>query len=186
MTVFPHCSPFNPHFTSPFLCFLFQGLGMLKRASSLKEEAHGLEEEAQQLQTKGLGKIEVVVAVSEAEGFYGLLRGAIAHPPSSSAPPPSTKACHSPSATVSHLPPQESTGPKVSKPATGIAEQASEAASPAALPASEEALPAHMQPFAFSWGASNEYTDARLRDAKRVLQPHVLPFALMCARYPWW
>ena len=56
MTVFPYCSLFIPHFTSPFLCFLFQGLGMLKTASSLKEEAHGLEEEAQQLKLKDRGK----------------------------------------------------------------------------------------------------------------------------------
>ena len=92
------------------------------------------------------GKIEAVVAGSEAEGCYWLLRGAIAHPPTSSAPPPSKKACHAPFDTVCHSPPQESTGPEVSKPATGIAEQALEAASPAALPALEEALPAHMQP----------------------------------------
>ena len=56
MTVFPHCSPFIPHFTSPFLCFLFQGLGMLRRASTLKEEACHLEEEAHQLETEGLEK----------------------------------------------------------------------------------------------------------------------------------
>ena len=125
---------------------------MLRRASTLKEEAHCLEEEAQQLEMEGLGKIEAVVAGSWAEGFYGLLRGAIAHPPASSALPPSKKAHHAPSATVSHLPHQESTGPKVSEPATGITEQASEAASPAALPASEEALTTHMQPFCIQLG----------------------------------
>ena len=41
---------------------LFQGLGMLKRVSSLKEDAHWLEEEAQCLDTEGLGKVEAVVA----------------------------------------------------------------------------------------------------------------------------
>ena len=54
---------------------------MLKRVSSLKEEAHQLEEEVQCLETEGLGKVEAVVADSEVEGFYRLLRGAIAHPP---------------------------------------------------------------------------------------------------------
>ena len=58
----------------------FQGLGLLKRVSSLKEEAHQLEEEAQHLEMEGLGKVEVAVAGSEVEGFYRFLRGAIAHP----------------------------------------------------------------------------------------------------------
>ena len=42
---------------------------MFKWVISLREDAHWLEEEAQCLQTAGLGKIEVVVAGLEAEGL---------------------------------------------------------------------------------------------------------------------
>ena len=80
---------------------------MLEKASSLKEEAHQLEDMVQHLEMEGLGKVEAAVAGSEAEGLYGLLRGAISHPSISSAPPPPKKACHIPSTTVSHPPPQE-------------------------------------------------------------------------------
>ena len=135
-----------------FVVLYFQGLGLLKRVSSLKEEAHQLEEKAQHLQMEGLEKVEVAVAGSEVEGFYKLLRGAIAHHPISSAPPPPKKAHHTPSTTVSHLPPQESTGPKVSGPTVDIPEQASEVASPATLPASEQTLPAGMQPLCIQLG----------------------------------
>ena len=92
----------------------------------------------------------------------------------------SKKACHALSTTVSHLPPQESTGPEVSKPATGITEQASEAASPAALPASEEASSPLCNPFTFSWGASRECTDAGLKVTKRDHQPHMPQSSHMC------
>ena len=81
------CSFFYFPFYTSISVLLFQGLGMLKRASSLKEEAHTLEEEAQCLEMEGLGKVEATVAGSEAEGFYGLLRGAIAHSSISSASP---------------------------------------------------------------------------------------------------
>ena len=79
---------------------------MLNRVSSLKEEAYQLEKEVQCIEMAGLGKIEAAVAVSEAEGLYRLLRGAILHPSIFSAPPHPKKACHSPSATISHLPPR--------------------------------------------------------------------------------
>ena len=60
---------------------LFQGLDLLKWASTLRERA-------QQLETEGLGKIEVAVAGSEAEGPYGFLRRAISHSPVSFIPSP--------------------------------------------------------------------------------------------------
>ena len=134
---------------------------------------------------EGLGKVKAAVAGLEAEGFYGILRGAIAHPPTSSALAHSKKACHTPSTTISYLPHQESTGPEVSKSATGIAEQASEAVSPTALPASEEALPTHMQPLHIQLGASRECTDAGLKVAKMDHQPHMPQSACMCAKCTW-
>ena len=79
----------RPHF---FL--FFQSLDLLKRASSLGEEAQWLE-------TEGLRKIESAVAGSEAEGLYGLLRGAMSHSPMSSIPPPPKKCHHTPTATIS-------------------------------------------------------------------------------------
>ena len=121
--------------------FIFYGLDLLKKAGALLEEAQKSEMEAQCLEAEGLEKMEVVVAGSEVEGFYGLLRGAMLHSSISSAPPPDKKVCHTPSA-ISHLPPQESTGPDVSEPA----DQVMKAVSPAAPPASEEAISTHMQP----------------------------------------
>ena len=126
---------------------------MLKRASSLREEACWLEQDAQHLETEGLEKVEAAVAGSETEGFYGLLNRAIVHSSISSAPPPK-KAHHIPSTTVSCLSPKEPTGviPKVSDPAVRIAEQALEVASPAASSASEEALCTNMQPLHIQLG----------------------------------
>ena len=60
---------------TPVFSFIFQGLDLLKRAGSLREEAHRLEVEAQHLETEGLGKMEVAVAGSEAEGFLWASEG---------------------------------------------------------------------------------------------------------------
>ena len=121
---------------------------MLKRASSLHEEACKVESEAQHLETGGLAKIETAVAGSEAEGFYGLLGGAISHSSLPTSSPPPKKACHAPSATVSQLPPQESKEPEASAPA----EQALEPASLTVPPVLEEEIPAHMQPLCIQVG----------------------------------
>ena len=109
---------------------------------TLWDEALKLEMEAQHLEADGLEKMEVVTAGSEAEGFYGLLRGAMLHSPITLAPSPHKKVCHTPSATISHLLPQESIGPDVSE----HVDQVMKAFSPAVPPASEEAIPTHMQP----------------------------------------
>ena len=101
------------------------GLDLLKQASSLCKEACRLEVDAQYLETEGLAKIAAAVAGSEVEGFYGLLRGMISHFSLSTSSSPPKKACHAPSATASHLPPQESTGPEVSAPAEQALESAS-------------------------------------------------------------
>ena len=89
------------HFYSCILLSIdfFQGLDLSKRASSLKEEAHQLEVEAQHLEAEGLGKVEAVVAALDVEGFYEILKGATACPSLSSVPPPSKNL------TISHPPP---------------------------------------------------------------------------------
>ena len=92
---------------TPVFSVIFQGLDLLKRAGSLWEEAHRLEVEAQHLENEALGKMEVVVAGSEVDGFYGLLRGAISHSSISSASPPHKKIYHTPSTTISYPLPQD-------------------------------------------------------------------------------
>ena len=76
------------------------------------------------------------------------MRGLVSHPSTSSASPLHKKVCHTPSTTIPHLPPQESTGPEVSD----SAGQAVESASPAVLPASEKVIPANMQPLCIQLG----------------------------------
>ena len=131
---------FNPaiHF-DPFL-FLFQGLWSLQQASMLRKEARRLEERAHELETEGWRQMREVVAGSEAEGLYGLLKGVASYPHPASSHPPIKKPCLSPSATISQSPLQESTGPKVSGPTV----QATVSASSAVTPAPEEDIPAHM------------------------------------------
>ena len=125
-----------------FLLFCFQGIDLLKKASHLRQEACRLEEEVQHLEAEGWGKLGEAMAGSEAEGFYGFLRGAAAHSLPLPSQPPPKKPHPIPSATISQPPPQDSKGPEVSDPA----DQAAGPASPAAPLAPEEAIPAHMQP----------------------------------------
>ena len=112
------------------------------------EEAHKLESEAQHLETEGLEKMEAAVTGSEAEGFYGLLRGAVSHSSLPTSSPPPKKDCSAPSATVSHPPPQESKEPEASAPV----EQALESASLTVPPVLGEEIPAHMQPICIQVG----------------------------------
>ena len=137
--------------------------------------------DAQHLEMEGLAKMEAAVAGSEAEGFYGLLRGVISHSSLPTSSPPPKKACCAPSVTVSHLHPQESTGPEAFAPA----EQALESASLNVPPVLEEEIPAHMQPLHIQLGASRGCTDVRLRAAKRAHQPLMLPFVPKYERYIW-
>ena len=136
---------------SPFI-FSFIGAEFLQQASSLHEEAHKLESEAQCLETEGLEKMEVVVIGSEAEGLYGLLRGAVAHSSLSTSSPPPKKTHHAPFSFIPHLPPQEPKEPKASIPT----EQALESISSTAPSVGRE-IPANMQPFVISWGCQEGY-----------------------------
>ena len=118
--------------------------------------------EAQHLEADGLEKMEVAVAGSEVGGFYGLLRGAMLHSSVSPAPPPHKKVHHTSSATISHLPPQKSTGPDVSEPA----DQVMKAVSPAVPPASEEAIPTHMQPLCIQLGGIKQVYQCQVEGCK--------------------
>ena len=106
----------------------------------MQEEVQKLEERAQQLETEGWGKMREAVAGSEAEGLYGLLRGVTTYS--------YKEASFFPQHTISQPPPQESTGPDVSKPAG----QATGPASSATSSALEEAILAHMQPLRIQVG----------------------------------
>ena len=94
------CLSLNPNFMTHKFHFssFFQGLGLLKRGNLLRKEA-------QQLEIEGLGKVEVVVAGSEVEGFYQLLRGAMSHPSMSFDPFPPKRTHPTLTTTISHPPP---------------------------------------------------------------------------------
>ena len=118
--------------------------------------------EAQCLETEGLAKMEAAVAGSEAEGFYWLLRGAISYSSLSTSSPSPKKALHAPSTAVSHLPPQESTGPEASVPA----EQVLESAALTLPPALEEEIPAHMQPLCIQLGGIKRVYQCQVEGCK--------------------
>ena len=140
-----------------------------------------LEEEAQQLETEGWGKLGEAMAGSEAEGFYGLLRGVTSHSLPLPSQPPPKKPHPTSSTTISQPPPRESMGPEVPNPV----DQATGPASPAAPVALEETIPAHMQPLQIQVGAPNKSTSARLRAAKRVCQPHRPPLVPTLGKFTW-
>ena len=89
-----------------------------------------------------------VVAGSEVEGIYGLLRGVTSCSHLLLSQPPLKRSCLTPSSSISQLPSQESTGPEASDPAG----QAMMSASPVATPAPEGDIPAHMQPLRIQIG----------------------------------
>ena len=98
---------------------------------------------------------------SEAEGFYGLLRGVTLHSPPLPSQPPPSHAHLSPSSPVSQQSPQESAGPEVSGPV-----------GPATVPASVAATWQICNLSGFNWGAPKHCISAGLRAAKRAHQPH--------------
>ena len=130
-----------------------------------------MEIEAKCLEACSLEKMEMAVAGSEVEGFCGLLRGAMSHSSMSSAPPLPRKVCHTPSATISYPPPQESQEPK----GPGPAEQALESTSLTAPSILEGEILANIQPLCIQLGALREFIDVRLRAAGRACQPPMPP-----------
>ena len=109
-----------------------------------------MEERAHELETEGWRQMREVVAGSEAEGLYGLLKGVASYPHPASSQPPIKKPRLAPSATITQSPLQESTVPEASDPVG----QATVSASPAATPAPEEDIPAHMQPLRVQVGCT--------------------------------
>ena len=89
---------------------------------------------------------------SEAEGFYGLLRGVTSCSHLLLFQPPLQRSCLVPSSSVSQPPPQESTGPEASDPAG----QVTVSAPPAATPAPKGDIPAHMQPLRIQLGGTKQ------------------------------
>ena len=130
-----------------------------------------MREDAQYLETEGLRKIESAVAGLEAEGLYGLLRGAVSHFPISSVPLPPQKCHHTPTATISKPPPQEpeEDAPEVPASVVREVELALEAPSSAVSQGLGVAIPAHMTPVHLQFGASRGSTSARWRGAVRAI-----------------
>ena len=89
---------------------------------------------------------------SEAEGFYGLLRGVTLCSHLLLAQPLVQQSHLSPSSPISQQPPQESTGPEVS----GPADQATVQPPSAATPAPESNIPADMQPLRIQLGGAKQ------------------------------
>ena len=100
------------------------------------------------METEGWGKLREAVTGSEAEGFYGLLRGVTSCSCLLLSQPPVKRSHSSPSSPISQLPSQGSTGPEASDPVG----QATVSAPPAATPASEGDILAHMQPLRIQLG----------------------------------
>ena len=171
MSTFHLHETFYDSWCSPVLFFSSQGLGLLQKASHLKEEVQKLEEEVQHLEAEGWRKLGEAVAGSEAEGFYGFLRGVTTHSLPLPSQPPPKKPCPAPSTTISQPTLQDPKGPEVSNPA----DQATGPSFLAEPIAPEEAIPAHMQPLRLQVGVLKGSTNARLRAAKRAHQPHEPP-----------
>ena len=111
-------------------------------------------------------------------GFYGLLRGAMLHSFVSPAPSPHKKICHTPSATISHPPPgvYRTWCLWPCRPGKEVCLSSCSSSFRGGHP-HQYATPSYS-----AGGASNEYTSARLRAARRVHQPHMPPSVHMYAR----
>ena len=103
-----------------------------------------------------------VVAGSEAEGLYGLLKGVTSYPHPNTSHPPMKKPHLSPSSTTTQSPLLEPTGPDVSDPVG----QATVSSPPVATPAPEEDIPAHMQPLRVQVGGTKHGYQCQVEGCK--------------------
>ena len=154
------------HF-DPVLFFFLPGAMVIATSQHLRKEAWRLEERAYELETDGWRQMREVVAGSEAEGLYGLLKGVASYPHCASSHPPMKKPHLSPSSTITQSPLLEPTGPQVLDPAG----QATVSSPAAATSAPEEDIPAHMQPLRVQVGVQSMCISAWLRVAKRARPP---------------
>ena len=99
---------------------------------------------------------------SEAEGFYGLLRGITLHSHPLPLQPPLSCACLRPSSPSSQQSPQESTEPEVSGPIG----PATVSASVAATPAPESDIRADMQPLRIKLGGAKRVYQCQVEGCK--------------------
>ena len=99
---------------------------------------------------------------SEAEGFYGLLRGVTLHSCPFPSQPPPPHACLSPSSPAPQQSPQESAGPEVSGPVG----PAMVSAPAAAIPAPEGDLLADMQPLRIQLGGTKRVYQCQVEGCK--------------------
>ena len=129
----------------------------------------------------------MVVAGSEAESLYGLLRGALSQSPMSIAQPPPKRCCQAPSTTASKPPPQEpqkvASESPTPTPEGGIL--AHEASSLAISQAFEVAILTNMAPLCLNVRTSKGFISAGLRGVVRDLPPPMQPFALKCTGCIW-
>ena len=114
------------------------------------------------MEVEGWRKLGEAVAGSEAEGFYGFLRGVTTPSSPLSSPPLPKKPRPAPSSTISQPTPQDPKGPEAPDPAG----QAAGPSSPAASIAPEEAIPAHMQPLRVQVGGTKRIYKCRVEGCK--------------------
>ena len=140
-----------------------------------------MEVRAQQLETEGWGKMREVVAGSEAEGLYGLLRGVTSHSHPVPSQPSIKEPCCAPSITISQPPPQESTGPNVSNLQVRLQDLSLQL-----LPQLQRRpFQPTCNPSGFKLGVLKGYISVRLRPAQRAHQPPGPPFACISGESTW-
>ena len=117
-----------------------------------------MEERAHQLGTEEWRQMREVVAGSEAEGLYGLLKGVASYSHPVPSQPPIKKPHLASSTTIPQPPLQEFTGPEASDPVG----QATVSASPAPV----EDILTHMQPLRIQMGGTKQVYQCQVEGCK--------------------
>ena len=150
--------------------------------SDIKEEACRLEVVAQEMEMKGMEKVEAVVAGSEAEGLYRLLRGAMSHPSISSTPHPPRKLTISCPLQFPVCPLRSLQDPRSLAPQQTFPSRHQELLLQLPFQLQRKLSPPICSPFTFQLGGSSECVDAGLRVQRGSINLMCKLFALMCAR----
>ena len=144
-----------------------------------------LREEVQQLETGGLGKIQLAVAGVEVEGLYGLLWGAMSCSPMSSITPPPKNVANL------QLPPSKCHPHRSTRklhlklPAVKKLELALEVPSPTAPETLEVAIPTHMTPLHLQLRGIKRVYKCQVEGCTRSHQSHMLLSAHIYAENTW-